>query len=114
VEDATVLDPLLNDTFARALETSGIRGARFSAAPGGVKVVAVTDSEQQVFAALGAVARGLKESRAGGRNVTKVEVVLATASGEPAGRFEMTPDDAESLLNGKTSSPKYFVANVQF
>src|SRR5258706_3474720 len=62
--DGAALDPMTNDTFLRALESSGIRGPRLSALPHAVRVQAVADSEQQVFAALGAIARRLKETRA--------------------------------------------------
>ena len=69
---------------------------------------------QQVFAAIGAAARGLKESRASGRSVDKVELFLASATGENAGKFKISPEDAEALLNGKVPAAKYFVANVIF
>jgi hypothetical protein len=108
------VDPRFNDAFLRALESSGIRGPRLSPLPHGLKVQALTDNEQQVFAAIGAVARGMKESRAAGRPLDKAELYLGTSAGDPAGHFEMTPDDAEALLNGKVGVAKYYVANVIF
>lgn len=113
-ETPPALDTQVSDTFARALDASGVRGARLVPIPGGVRVQAITDGEQQVFAALGAVARGLKESRASGKSVEKVDLYLATSSGETGGRFLMSPVDAESILNGTISVPRYFVANVIF
>ena len=110
----TTLDPGTNDAFLRALESSGIRGPRLSGVAHGVRVQAVTDTEQQVFAALGAVARGLKESRAAGKPLDKAEVWLLTSNGQSAGRFEMGADEADALLNGKIGAAKYFVANVIF
>jgi hypothetical protein len=112
--DAPALDPMTNDTFLRALESSGIRGPRLSGLPHAVRVQAVADSEQQVFAALGAIARGLKETRAAGRSLDKAEIWLLTSNGQSAGRFDMSPDDADALLNGKIGAAKYFVANVIF
>lgn len=108
------IDPQVNDAFTRALESAGIKRNQLVPAGGVLRIQAVTDSEQQVFAALGAVARGLKESRALGKSVEKAEIVLATSAAENAGRFLMTTEDADALLNGKISAAKYFVANVLF
>lgn len=108
------IDPQVNDAFTRALETAGIKRNQLVPAGGVLRIQAVTDSEQQVFAALGAVARGLKESRALGKSVERAEIVLATSAAENAGRFMMTAEDADALLNGKISAAKYFVANVIF
>ena len=108
------LDPQINEVFSRALDGSNLRGARLVGIAGGVRVQATTENEQQVFWALAAVARGLKESRAHGRAIEKVDLYLATSSGENAGHFVMSPDEAESLLNGRISPAKYFIANVLF
>jgi hypothetical protein len=108
------IDPQVNDAFTRALETAGIKRTQLVPAGGVLRIQAITDSEQQVFATLGAVARGLKESRALGKSVEKAEIVLATSAAENAGRFVMTAEDADAILNGKISAAKYFVANVVF
>ena len=109
-----VLDPVVNDAFMRALDGSNVKGVKLGTLPSAVRVQAVTENEQQVFLALVAAARGLKESRAAGKPLEKVEVVFATSSGETAARFDVSPDDAEALLNGRISPSKYFVANVIF
>jgi hypothetical protein len=106
------LDPQVDNVISRALETSGIRGPRVLPIQNGVRIQAVTENEDQVFGALKAIARGLKETRAGGRMIEKAEIYLATATGESAGHFEMTLEDADALLNGKITVAKYFVANV--
>ena len=106
------LDPQVDNVFSRALETSGIRGPRVLPINNGVRIQAVTENEDQVFGALKAIARGLKESRAGGHLMEKADIYLATAAGESAGHFEMTAEDADALLNGKITVAKYFVANV--
>ncbi len=108
------IDSVISEAFTRALEGAGVRGARVTPAGAGLRVQAITENEQQVFAAIGAAARGLKESRASGRPIDKVELFLASATGENAGKFNISPDDAEALLNGKVSAAKYFVANVIF
>lgn len=111
---AAVLDPVVNDAFMRALDGSNVKGVKLGTLPSALRVQAVTDNEQQVFLALMASARGLKESRAAGKLLDKVEVVLATANGEAAARFDVSPDDADALLNGRISPAKYFVARVIF
>ena len=108
------VDPAVSDAFVRAFAGASLRGARLAPMPKGVRVQAITDNEQQVFASLGAVARGLKEARALGKPLDKAEVVLGTAAGENAGRFVMNADDADALLNGRISAARYFVANVAF
>lgn len=109
-----VLDPVVSDAFMRALDGSNVKGVKLGNLPSALRVQAVTDSEQQVFLALMASARGLKESRAAGKPLEKVEVVLATATGESAARFDVTPDDADALLNGRITPAKYFVTRVIF
>jgi hypothetical protein len=109
-----VVDPVINDAFMRALDGSNVKGVKLGALPAAVRVQAVTENEQQVFLALMAAARGLKESRSAGKPLEKVEVVFATSNGEAAARFDVSPDDAEALLNGRISPAKYFVANVIF
>jgi hypothetical protein len=111
---AVQLDSVISEAFTRALEGAGVRGARVTPAGAGLRIQAIAETEGQVFAAIGASARGLKESRASGRALDKVELFLASATGENAGRFHLTPADAEALLNGKISAAKYFVANVIF
>jgi hypothetical protein len=109
-----VLDPVVSDAFMRALDGSNVKGVKLGNLPSALRIQAVTDTEQQVFLALMASARGLKEARAAGKPLEKVEVVLATASGETAAHFEVSPDDADALLNGRISPSKYFVTRVIF
>lgn len=111
---ANVLDPIVQDAFLRAYQAATVRGARVTqGAAGMIRVQAVTDNETVVFGALVATARGLKEARTAGRLVEMVELYMATSAGENAGKFQMTPEDADALLNGTTPPAKYFVANVQ-
>ncbi len=109
-----VLDPVISDDFMRALDGSNVKGVKLGNLPSALRVQAVTDNEQQVFLALMASARGLKEARAAGKPLEKVEVLLATATGETAARFDVSPDDADALLNGRISPSKYFVTRVIF
>ena len=113
-ETPMTLDPQTNDVFMRAFDQASLRGARLSPIPSGVRVQAVTETEQQIFWALGAVAKGLKESRAYGRQVDKVDLWMVTSSGDPAGHFTISAEDADALLNNRITPAKYFVANVIF
>lgn len=109
-----VLDPLVQDAFLRAYQSASVRGARITQGGAGtIRVQAVTDGETVVFGALVGTARGLKEARSAGRSVEQVELYMATSAGENAGKFLITPEDADSLLNGTVPPAKFFVANVQ-
>jgi hypothetical protein len=110
----SLLDPIIQEAFLRAYQSTAVRGTRIAqAGPGTVRVQTVTDSEAIVFGALVGTARGLKEARTAGRLVEKVELSMATSAGENAGKFLITPDDAESLLNGTIPPARFFVANVE-
>ncbi len=109
-----VLDPVVQDAFLRAYQSASVRGARITLGGAGtIRVQAVTDGEAIVFGALVGTARGLKEARTSGKLVEQVELYLATSAGENAGKFLITPEDADSLLNGTIPPAKFFVANVQ-
>ena len=110
----SILDPLVQDAFLRAYQSASVRGARITQGGAGtIRVQAVTDGETVVFGALVGTARGLKEARSAGRSVEQVELYMATSAGESAGKFLMTPEDADSLLNGTIPPARFFVANVQ-
>ncbi len=111
---ANLLEPQVADVFSRAFDQVSLKGAKFVPIPSGVRVQAITENEQQIFGALTAAARGLKEARAYGRAVDRAEIWLATSTGEAAGRFVMSPEDADALLNNRITPAKYFVANVLF
>jgi hypothetical protein len=109
-----VMDPQITEAFMRALDGSNVKGVKLTQIPSGIRVQATTETEQQVFLALVACARGLKESRAAGKPLDKAEVQLATSTGETAGRFDLSPSDADGLLNGKVTPARFFVTNVIF
>ncbi len=109
-----LIDLQMMNSFVQAFEGAGIRGVRLVAVPRGVRLQVITETEQQVFGAIGAAARGLKESRALGKPLEKVDMYLATSAGENAGRFEISPEDAEGLVTGRTTPSKFFVKSVIF
>jgi hypothetical protein len=109
-----VLDPIVQDAFLRALQSAAVRGTRITQGGAGtIRVQAVTDGEANVFGALVGTARGLKEARTAGRLVEQVELYMATSAGENAGKFVISPENADDLLNGTVPPAKFFVANVQ-
>ncbi len=108
------VDLQMMNSFVQSFERAGLRGVRLISIPQGVRLQVITETEQQVFAAISAAARGLKESRALGKPLDKVDMFLATSAGEPAGRFLISPEDAEALVTGRTTPSKFFVQSVQF
>ena len=111
---AVVMDPQITEAFMRALDGSNVKGVKLTQIPSGIRIQATTETEQQVFLGLVACARGLKESRAAGKPLDKAELVFATSAGEAAARFDLSPDDAENLLNGRVPPARFFVSNVIF
>jgi hypothetical protein len=108
------IDLQMMNSFVQSFERAGLRGVRLISIPQGVRLQVITETEQQVFGAISAAARGLKESRALGKPLDKVDMYLATSAGEPAGRFLISPEDAEALVTGKTTPSKFFVQSVMF
>ena len=111
---SVVMDPQITEAFMRAMDGSSVKGVKLTQIASGVRVSATTENEQQVFLALVACARGLKESRAAGKPLDKAEVVLATSTGESAARFNLSPNDADNLLTGRVTPARFFVSNVVF
>lgn len=108
------VDLQMMNSFVQSFERAGLRGVRLISIPQGVRLQVITETEQQIFGAITAAARGLKESRALGKPLDKVDMYLATSAGESAGRFLISPEDAEALVTGKTTPSKFFVQSVQF
>lgn len=109
-----VMDPQITEAFMRAMDGSNVKGVKLTQIPSGVRVTATTETEQQVFLALVACARGLKESRAAGKPLDKAEVAFTTSTGETAARFDLSPNDADNLLTGRVTPSRFFVSNVIF
>lgn len=108
------VDAQLDTTFLHTMETYGIKAPRITAAPPGIRVQGVTDAEEQVFNALKGIAKAIADSKSTAHPVTKAEIYLTTSTGENAGHFEMTADDADILVGGKKSPKDWFMANAIF
>jgi len=79
-------------------------------------VQAVTDSEAQVFHALETVCQAFYLIRAADPAIAPeaVELQMVQTSRKAAGTFRITPEDAESLLDGSTSVQNFYIRNVMF
>jgi hypothetical protein len=106
-------EALVQAAFSRVFDGASIPQWRLTNFRGKTRLLATTNSEEAVFTVLSATARALHELADKGRETT-VEVVLTTGTGEPAGTFEMTPDQAGRLVAGTLAVGDYFVRNVVF
>lgn len=79
-------------------------------------VQAVTDSEDQVFHALETVCQAFYLIRQADPEIapTVVELQMVQTSRKAAGTFRITPEDAETLLNGSISVQNFYIRNVIF
>jgi len=107
------VDPVVQASFSRIFEETGITQFRLSNSRGKTRLLATANSEQAVFSALSAAARAIAEAADRGRPAS-VEIVLTAASGERAGTFEMTPAQAKLLRDRTLTVQEYFVKNVVF
>lgn len=106
-------DPILQAAFAQVFEGTGFTQYRVTNNRGKNRILATANSEQAVFNALSASARAIVHASDRGRT-QPVEIVLATSSGEPAGTFEMTLEQARLIVERGTTVQDYFVRNVIF
>ncbi len=102
--------------FEAAYENVGIFEHRVvSDGPGKLRVELIADNEDRVFGAITATAFFMiGVPRSTGTAIDTVELFMRTTTGMPAGRFQMTPADAEAI-NGKRLTPAgYFVHRVLY
>lgn len=79
-------------------------------------IQAVTDSEDQVFHALETVCQAFYLIRQADPEIAPevVELQMVQTSRKAAGTFRITPEDAESLLDGSISVQNFYIRNVIF
>jgi hypothetical protein len=104
-------DPAVELAFRRVLDGAAITQYRLASYRGKLRLLATANSEEAVFNLLSASARALADLQEKGKAAV-VEIVLTTATGDPAGSFEMSPENARQLVNGTVSVADYFVKNV--
>ena len=112
-EGRGTVDPAVQAAFSRIFEETSISRYRMSIDRGKTRLSATVTSEQEVFNVVAASARAIVEAASRGRPAT-VEIVMTTPSGDPAGTFEMTPQQAQLLASRRTTVQDYFVRNVIF
>ncbi len=105
------VDPNLQTAFTRIFDGAGITQWKLTNFRGKTAVLVTANTEEAVFNAINATARALSDPTSRGAQIT-IAVVLTTSSGESAGRFEMSPEQARQLVNGQTTAADYFVGNV--
>jgi hypothetical protein len=104
-------EPAVELAFRRVLDGAAITQYRLTSYRGKLRLVATTSSEEAVFNMLSASARALTDLQDKGKP-TVVQIVLPTPSGEQAGSFEMSSENARQIVNGTVSVADYFVRNV--
>jgi hypothetical protein len=107
------VDADLQSAFERVFEGAGISQFRLAHYRGTTRLLVTANTEEAVFNALSASARALSDLAARGKG-SSIEIVLTTSSGETAGTFDMTTEQARLLVNGATAVSDYFVKNVVF
>jgi len=105
------VDSLVLAAFSKVFDGASIPQWRVSSYRGQTRLVATANSEEAVFNILSAAARALRDLSDRGKDTT-IGILLTTATNEPAGSFEMTPDQARQLVNGTIAVGDYFVKNV--
>jgi hypothetical protein len=105
------VDPIHKTVFTQVFQEAEISQFRVTNTRGRTRVLATADSEQAVFSTLSATARAMRDAFARGR-AEPVEIYLTTLSGESAGSFEMTPEQAKLLVDRNLTVQEYFVRNV--
>lgn len=105
------VDPAVEVAFRKVLDGAAITQYRLASYRGKLRLLGTANSEEGVFSLLSASARALAELPEKARPAA-VEIVLTTQTGESAGSFEMTSDQARQLVNGSISVADYFVKNV--
>lgn len=106
-------DPIVQAAIAHVFEGAGLTQFRVTNNQGKTRLLANANSEQAVFNTLSASARAIVEASERGRSAP-VEIVLTTGSGESAGTFEMTPEQARLLVDRGLTVQDYFVKYVSF
>jgi hypothetical protein len=105
------VDSTIETSFRRILDGAAITQYRLTNYRGRLRLLATVNSEEAAFSILSASARALADLLEKGKPTT-VGIVLTTASGDSAGSFEMSSEEARQLVNGNLSVADYFVKNV--
>ncbi len=105
------VDPNLQAAFAKVFDGAGISQYKLTNFRGKTGLLVTTNTEEAVFNALNAAARALSDPTSRGVAIT-IHIILTSSSGEAAGAFDMSPEQARQLVNGQISAADFFVKNV--
>jgi hypothetical protein len=105
------VDPTVDQAFHKILDGASIMQYRLTTYRGKVRLLATANTEEAVFNVLAASARALSDLSNRGRQL-RVDIVLTTSSGDPAGSFDMDSEQARQLVNGNITAADYFIKNV--
>jgi hypothetical protein len=102
------------EKFKRAYENDGIFETNVSSTgSNSYRVELTVDTEERVFGALSTTsAMIMRNAFVEGAKVELVELFMKTTTGGAAGRFQMSHDDADALLNKKIKREDYFITKV--
>jgi hypothetical protein len=102
------------EKFERAYENDGIFESKVvSTGPNVFRVELTVDTEDRVFGAISTTsAMIVRNAFVEGAKVDMVELFMKTTTGGAAGRFQMSREDAEALLNKKVNREEYFITKV--
>jgi hypothetical protein len=104
-------EPAVELAFRRVLDGAAITQYRLTSYRGKLRLLATANSEEAVFNMLSASARAVSDLQEKGKPIV-VEIVMTTPTGDPAGSFEMSSENARELVNGTVGVADYFVKNV--
>lgn len=108
---ASTIDRRAIVTLERAYENVGIFGASINPGPGATIQAQVTaNNEDDVMKALSATSFVMSRMD----QIETVQLLMATLTGGSAGRFEMSRQDAQALVDKHMSWQSYYIQNVIF
>lgn len=102
------------DKFQRAYENDGIFETKVvSTGERVLRVELTVDTEDRVFGAISTTAAMIvRNAFVEGAKIDMVELFMKTTTGGAAGRFQMSREDAEALMNKKVRREEYFITKV--
>jgi hypothetical protein len=105
------VDPSVDVAFRKVLDGAQITQYRLTVYRGKTRLLATANTEEAVFNILSASARALADLATRGKD-SPIDILLTTSSGDSAGTFEMTSEQARLLVNGNLAVADYFIRNV--
>ena len=105
------VDRPIEEAFNKFFEGAGITQYHVTNYGGKPRLLSTANSEEAVFIVLSAAARAVADLADKGKD-SALDIVLTTSSGENAGSFAMSPEEARSIVNGQLTVGDFFVKHV--